>query len=147
MHYPFQYNLSVHRTWLRGLIILACVMPGTLAAAGHAPLVRPVIEVLDSSQVHLSALYLRERDGRLTLRGRASRLLPQRGFIPGAVRITLHNAAGDTLATRTVRPMRANRQAHFGQFYVELPRSAALPEHSLIRVAAVPLGSASQWQF
>jgi hypothetical protein len=117
------------------------LVPVAALAAAEVKDAGPVLEVIDSSRVHLSAVRLSEADGVVTLRGRASRPIASRGFIPGAVRVSLHDASGNRLATSTVRPMRPNSHARYGKFFVQLATPDPMPEGTRVRVAAVPVPS------
>lgn len=123
---------------IRALSLLALLTPVAAALANDMPDSRPALSVSDSQRVRLSAVRLSQSDDTLTLRGRASRPIPHRGFIPGAVRVSLHDGSGQTLETRTVRPMRPNRQARFSDFFVQLPKPHPMPAGAEVRVAAVP---------
>jgi hypothetical protein len=125
-----------HAHWIRALSLLALLAPVAVTAAQD---VRPTLIVSDSQRVQLSAVRLSQNHDQLTLRGRASRLIPRRGFIPGAVQVRLQDASGQTLATRTVRPMRPNRQARYSDFFVQLPKPDPMPAGAQVRVAAVPV--------
>lgn len=121
---------------LLGLALLTFV--GAAAAASGHQQGAPALEVVDSSRLHLSDVRLSQSDEQLTLRGRAARPVARRGLIPGAVRVTLLDAAGQPLVTRTVRPMRPNRQATFARFFVQLAKPDSMPEGARVLVAAVP---------
>ncbi|WPL16384.1 hypothetical protein Thiowin_01338 [Thiorhodovibrio winogradskyi] len=126
---------------IHGLSLLVLLAPVAVVSAAEVRDSRPVLEVRDSQRVHLSAVRLSQDNDQLTLRGRASRPIARRGFIPGAVQVSLHDPSGQTLATRTIRPMRPNRQARFSDFFVQLPKPDPMPTGTQVRVVAVPVPS------
>lgn len=115
------HSLTPTRGWLTGLLAAAILIPGSVVLAGQGQDARPSIEVTDSQRLHLYAVRLRTNDQVLILRGRAARPIPSRGFIPGAVRVTLLDASGQSLATRVTKPMRPNNHSTFGDFFVQIP--------------------------
>ena len=130
---------------VKRLTALVILVPLAAMSAPQEEAIRPALEVIDSSRAHLSAVRLSEHDGVLTLRGRVSRSIARRGFIPGAVKVTLLDAEGQTLANKMTSPMRPNRQSRFGKFFVQLDESELAVANvadpfagTRVQVAAVP---------
>ncbi|EIC21772.1 hypothetical protein [Thiorhodovibrio frisius] len=133
------------RSLVKVLAVFVILAPLAAMSAPQEAATQPALEVIDSSRVHLSAVHIHERDGVLTLRGRASRLIARRGLIPGAVKVTLLDAQGQILASTIAKPMRPNHQSRFADFFVQLKESDfAAPDiaepfaGTRVQVAAVP---------
>jgi hypothetical protein len=110
-----------------GLASTACATPPNVAGSNG-------LEVQASAATHfeIKQVRVRREQDAMSVSGDVSRLLPQRGLIPGRVEVRVIGPDGATLATDSTDPMRRNRQARTAHFYIRLP--VAPPAGSTLRI-------------
>ncbi|NEX17853.1 MAG: hypothetical protein C1943_14850 [Halochromatium sp.] len=78
------------------------------------------VEHLSSSRYDVSRVRVKHDLESIRVSGEVARVIPQRGMIPGKVRISLIDADGQLLEQAMVKPMRRNRQDQSAHFYARL---------------------------